>query len=466
MARFTFRGGVIPAGHKEPARDVPLREMTPKREMVFLLGQHIGKPSCAVVKKGDPVLTGQIIAEADGFVSANIACSCSGRVKALEKRQNAAGSMMDAIVVENDGEFRTIPGFGTVADPPDSGMPDGSQIRERVQQAGVIGLGGEGYPTHVKLTPKEPDKIRCVIANGAECEPWLTCNDQLMRSCADAIADGLAVMLSLFPNAEGVIAVEKNKPEAAAAMEKAVDALQKGADQECAALAKRIRVLTLEAKYPLGGEHSLIRAVAGVDYPITMLPEDVGCLVENVGTIYAIQRAVRFREPLIQHVMSVTGDAVSAPGNFWVREGTCFEELLEEAGGVKKGIIPKKALAGGPMTGISIGSLSVPVQKNNNALLVLAQDMNEKAQEQMTSCLRCGRCSTVCPMGLMPQMMAEAAELGDLERYEKKLYGLECISCGSCTYTCPARRPLTQVFMQTRAEIMLIRRTKAAGGET
>ena len=205
--------------------------------------------------------------------------------------------------------------------------------------------------------------------------------------------------------------------------------------------------------------------VAGIDYPITKLPADAGCIVENVGTVYAIQRAVLYNEPLISHVLTVTGDAVKSPANFWVQEGTNYRELLEACGGVKDGVEPKKALAGGPMMGIAMSSLDVPVQKNNNALTLLSFDEIETAEEQVTPCLRCGRCTTVCPMGLMPQMMAAAVEFGDLERYDKKLYGLDCIACGSCTYICPAKRPLTQMFKQTKAEILARKRAEAAGGK-
>ena len=450
MAKHTFRGGVHPKEWKELSRDVPLCEVNPKGEMVFLLAQHIGKPAKAIVKKNDTVLVGQIIAQADGFVSANIACSCSGTVKAIEKRRTVSGAMSECIVVENDGEYRKTEGFG---EREELSKISGEEILKRIQEAGIVGLGGAGFPTHVKLAPKDPSAIRYLIANGAECEPYLTCNDQLMRRKAQEIIEGIEVMLRLFPGAEGVVAIEKNKPEAIAAMEQAAS----GND--------RIRVLGLPAKYPQGGERSLIQVIAGVDYPVTMLPADIGCIVENVGTIYAIQRAVLYREPLYSHVMTVTGDAVKNPGNFIVRDGTSFASLLEMAGGLREGVKLKKALAGGPMMGVALSTLKVPVQKNNNALTILSFDENEKAQQQMTACLRCGRCTTVCPMGLMPQMMAAAAQSKDWERYEKKLYGLECISCGSCTFICPAKRPLTQVFKQAKAEIMALKRAKAGGAK-
>ncbi|MBR3505000.1 MAG: electron transport complex subunit RsxC [Clostridia bacterium] len=448
MVKSTFRGGVHPADHKDLSREAPLREFLPKGEMVFPLSQHIGKPARPIVKKGDAVLAGQRIAEADGFVSAHIICSCSGTVKAVEPRRTLTGGMMDCIVVDNDGQFTPAADYTKRQD---VSKLDGDEIVRRVQEAAIVGLGGAGFPTHVKLRPKDPAGIRYLIANGAECEPYLTGNDQLMRTQAEAIAEGMELILCLFPNAEGVVGIEKNKPEAIAAMQKA-----------CAGKA-RLRVLPLKTKYPQGGERSLIQVIAGVDFPITGLPADVGCIVDNVGTIYAVQRAVVYGEPLFCHALTLSGEAAKNPGNYIVRDGTSFQELLDAAGGLKDGVTLKKALAGGPMMGIAMASLEVPIQKQNNGLTLLAEDENERAELEMTACLHCGRCTTVCPMGLLPQLMADAVSVGDLARYEGKLYGLECIQCGSCTYICPAKRPLMQTFKQTKAEIMA--RKRAAGGK-
>ena len=447
--RDTFRGGVHPRDRKELSRKAALRVYDAKGELVFPLAQHIGKPAKAIVQKGDPVLVGQRIGEADGFVSANVICSCSGTVKAVEKRRTISGAMQECIVVENDGQYTETGTFGTRED---ISAITNEEILRRVADAGIIGLGGAGFPTHVKLAPKNPLGIKYLIANGAECEPYLTCNDQLMRGYAKEIVEGMEIVLRLFPNAEGVIAIENNKPEAIAAMEKAV----KGHG--------RIRVLGLRTKYPQGGERSLIRVIAGVDYPITKLPADVGCIVDNVGTIYAVGRAVLYREPLFRHVMTVTGEAIKDPSNFIARDGTSFQELIEAAGGIKDGVEPAKIISGGPMMGIAVGSTEVPITKTTNAITVLASDPVAKAELKLTPCLHCGRCTTVCPNGLMPQMMADAVAAGDYERYENKLYGLDCISCGSCTYICPAKRPLTQTFKQTKAEIMARKRAAAAGG--
>lgn len=446
--RITFRGGVHPKGHKDLSSEAPLRPFNPGGEMVFPLSQHIGKPAKAVVKKNDPVLAGQVIGEADGFVSANVICSCSGKVAAVEKRRTISGQLLECVVVENDGQFTPAADYETRRDL--SNLTD-RDILDAVKAAGIVGLGGAGFPTHVKLAPKNPDAIRYVIANGAECEPYLTCNDQLMRTKAAEIVEGLELILRLFPNAEGVIGIEKNKPQAIAAMEQAASGK------------KRISVRALETKYPQGGEHNLIKVIVGADYPVKMLPADMGCIVDNVGTIYAIQRAVCYGEPLFTHVLTVTGEAIAKPGNFIVRDGTNVRELLEECGGFRED--PKKVLAGGPMMGFALGSLEVPVVKTTNGLTCLIEDGVELARKRVTHCLGCGRCTTVCPTGLLPGLMADAVRKGDYERYEKKLYGLECVACGSCTYICPANRPLTETFKRVKAEIMAQKRAAQAGGK-
>lgn len=439
MDKKTFHGGVHPNDCKEYTKDIPCKDFLPKGDLIFPLGQHIGKPAKPVVKKGDKVLAGQIIAEADGFVSANIISSCSGKVKAVERRRTIIGTASECIVIENDGEYTFADGIGTETK---AEALTGKEILDRIKAAGIIGLGGAGFPTHVKLAPKNPEEIRYIIANGAECEPYITCDDQLMRTQADEIVAGLTIILSLFPNAEGVIVIEENKPEAIAAMEKA-----------CGGQAK-VRVQTVHTKYPQGGERSIISVIAGKHLKLGMLPADAGCVVDNVATIRAVYRAVCKSEPLMERGFTVSGDAVKQPCNLNVKIGTSFAELLEAAGGIKEGMEAEKMICGGPMMGIAMSSLDVPVCKNNNALTVMGTDEVALSDNLMTSCLRCGRCGQVCPLGLTPQMMAAAAERKNYERYEKKLYGLECIACGSCTYICPAKRPLMQLFKQTKAEIM------------
>lgn len=443
MGNKTFRGGVHPVEGKELAKDVGFISYLPKGEIVLSLSQHIGKPADPVVKKGDQVLAGQIVAEASGFVSANIVSSVSGTVKAVEKRRGVAGTSSMCIVIENDGQYTLAEGIGTETDYKTLSK---QEILDRVKAAGIIGMGGAGFPTHVKLAPKDPDAIKYVIANGAECEPYITCDDQLMRTYPEEIVAGVEVMLQLFPNAEGIILIEENKPEAIEAMQKACSGSQK------------VKVLVVQTKYPQGGERSIMSVVAGAHIKVGMLPADVGCVVDNVTTIRAIYRAVCKNEPLMERNYTVSGDGIANPGNYIVKIGTNMAELVEAAGGFKDGVEPEKILSGGPMMGIAMAALDVAICKNNNALTVLRKDDVATAANQMTNCLRCGRCNQVCPLGLTPQMMGVAAERKDYERYEKKLYGMECIQCGSCTYICPAKRPLMQLFKQTKAEIMAAKR--------
>ena len=443
MKLKTFRGGVHPEGHKELSKSLPVEAYLPKGDLFFPTNQHIGKPARPVVKKGDKVLAGQLLAEADGFVSANIICSCSGTVKAVEERHTISGSRATCVIVENDGQFTLASGVGKERR---EGTFSNKDILDAIKAAGIVGLGGAGFPTHVKLTSKNPEAIDYIIANGSECEPYITCDDVLMQRENRAIVEGLKLVLRLFPNAQGIIAIENNKPEAIQAMEAV-----------CAG-EKQVYVQQVLAKYPEGGERNLISVVTGRDLKFGQLPADVGCIVCNVSTLYAIYRAVYHSEPLMERYFTVSGDAIVHPRTMSVCIGTSCEELIHAAGGIKDGCTAKKVLCGGPMMGIAMSSLNVPISKNNNALTVLAEDPVEQAQTQMTACIRCGRCAHVCPIHLVPQMMAEAAQHGDLERYEQKLYGLDCIACGSCTYVCPAKRPLMQLFKQTKAAIMASKR--------
>ncbi|MBQ6386358.1 MAG: electron transport complex subunit RsxC [Lachnospiraceae bacterium] len=439
MGRKTFRGGVHPDDKKALSSGREFRTYLAKGEMVFPLAQHIGRPAAACVKKGDQVLAGQVIGEASGFISANIISSCSGTVKAVEKRRTVMGTMVESVVIDNDGAFTEVPGIGEEVD---FRTLTKDEIIKKVKDAGIVGLGGAGFPTHVKLAPKNADEINYVIANGAECEPYITCDDQLMRTNADEIVMGMEIILSLFPNAQGVILIEDNKPEAIASMQKACKGV------------KRLYVQAVPVKYPQGGERSIIHVVAGIDIKSTQLPADVGCIVDNVATIQAIYNAVCKSTPLMVKPVTITGEGVAEPANLLVRIGTNVQELLDAAGGVKEGVTVKKVIGGGPMMGIAIATLDVPIQKANNAFTFLTEDQVEAAEAIQTACIRCGRCNQSCPLGLNPQLMSVAAERKDYDRYENVLYGLECISCGSCTFICPAKRPLMQLFKEARTQIL------------
>lgn len=441
MGLATFKGGIHPNEGKELAMNKPIKEILPKGELVYPLSQHIGAPAKPLVAKGDQVLVGQKIAEAGGFISANVICSVSGTVKGLEPRRTAAGSMVMSVIVENDGEYKTIEGFG---EDRDYTALSKEQIRDIVKEAGIVGLGGAGFPTHVKLAPKEDDKIEYVIVNGAECEPYLTSDYRLMIEEPEKIVGGLKVILQIFPNAKGVIGIEDNKPEAIAKLTELVK------NEE------RITVCPLKTKYPQGGERTLIYAVTGRKINSSMLPADAGCIVDNVDTVLSIYMAVCKSTPLIRKVITVTGDAVAEPQNVSVKLGTCYQEILEAAGGFKEQ--PEKMISGGPMMGQALFDLNIPLSKTSSALTCFTHD--EVAELEPTACIHCGRCVSACPENLVPQKLIGPALRGDCETFEK-LNGMECCECGSCAYVCPARKPLTQAFKEMRKTVAANRRKKA-----
>ncbi len=445
MGLATFKGGVHPYEGKELSENKPVQVLMPRGEMVYPMSQHIGAPATVLVAKGDRVLAGQKIGEANGFISANVICSVSGTVKAIEPRRVASGDMVESVIVENDGEYASVEGMGAERDPAKLSK---QEIRDIVKEAGIVGLGGAGFPTHVKLTPKDDNAIEYILVNGAECEPYLTSDYRIMMEEPEKVVGGLKVVLQLFDNARGVIGIEDNKPEAIRKMTELVK------DEP------RIEVCPLKTKYPQGGERSLIYAVTGRKVNSSMLPADVGCIVDNVDTVCAIYRAVCKSTPLMRRIVTVTGDAITNPQNFEVKIGTNMTELVEAAGGFKED--PEKLIAGGPMMGMALFSLDIPVTKTNSALLCMSKD--QVAANETTPCIRCGRCVTVCPSNLIPQKMMKASLKGDCEAFER-LNGMECVECGSCAFVCPAKIPLTQGFKEMRKTVANNRRKKAQGGK-
>lgn len=443
MGLATFRGGVHPFEGKELSMDRAVTVLKPTSgEMVYPLSQHIGAPAKAIVKVGDEVLVGQKIAEAGGFISAVVVSSVSGKVKKIEPRVTAGGAKSISIVIENDGQYTAIEGLG---EDRDATKLSKQEIRDIVREAGIVGLGGAGFPTNVKLTPKDESKIDYIIVNGAECEPYLTCDYRMMIEEPERLIGGLKVMLQLFENAKAVIGVENNKP-------KAIEKLRALVKDE-----PKISVEALRTKYPQGGERSLIYAVTGREINSSMLPADAGCVVDNVNTVMAIYDAVCKRTPILERVITITGDAIKEPQNFKVRTGMNYNDIIEAAGGFKAD--PKKILSGGPMMGQAMYTTDVPVTKNSSSLTCFLEDEVEKNPE--SPCIRCGRCGEVCPEFLVPVLMMKSCMNGDSAGYEK-LYGMECIECGSCSYICPARRSLTQAFKQMKRRIGEERRQKAA----
>lgn len=440
MSIATFRGGVHPYEGKDLSKDLPIKTVQPKKELVFPMGQHIGAPATPIVAKGDKVLVGQKIGEASGFISANICSSVSGTVKAVEPRMLLNGSQATCVVIENDGEYAAIEGLG---EDRDYTKLSADEIRDIVKEAGVVGMAVPDSQPMVKLAPKEPDKIDYILVNGAECEPYLTSDYRQMLERSEEIVGGLKVILHIFDKAKGLICIEDNKPEAIAKMQEAVK------DED------RIEVKVLKTKYPQGGERTLISAATGRKIYSAKLPADAGCIVDNVSTVIAIYRAVCKQTPLITRVVTLTGEAFNTPINVDVRIGCSHAELVEEGDGFKEE--PKKIISGGPMMGFAMFDLNVPVTKTSSSILAMTKD--EVAENEPTPCIRCGRCVEACPGNLVPQKMAEAAMNKDYDTFVK-LNGMECYECGSCTYVCPAKRPLTQSFKQARQYVAAQRRKK------
>ncbi|NLP34323.1 MAG: electron transport complex subunit RsxC [Clostridiales bacterium] len=441
MGKSTFMGGIHPYEGKELTMDKPTTVLLPKGELVFPMSQHIGAPAKPVVAVGDYVLVGQKIGEADGYISSNVISSVSGTVKAIEKRLVVTGKLVESIVIENDHEYKKIEGYGKERDYKKMSK---QEIREAVKEAGIVGLGGAGFPTNVKLAPKDEDAIDYVIINGAECEPYLTSDYRLMIEEPEKIVGGLKIILSLFKNAKGIIAIEDNKPEAIKKF------------QELVSADSNIEVHIVKTKYPQGGERQLVYVTTGRKLNSKKLPADVGCVVNNVATAAAVYMAVAKSTPLTNRIVTISGDAVNNPQNFDVLIGTNFGEIVEAADGFKQQ--PEKIVFGGPMMGMAMYTYNISVTKTTSSLLGFLVD--EAAVEE-SPCIRCGRCTEVCPLQLVPVQLAILGAHNDEERFVK-MDGLECCGCGSCSYICPARKGLTQQILQTKNQVLANRRKAKA----
>lgn len=437
MKLKSFRKGVHPYEGKELSMDCAIQCIDAEDVMVYPLSQHIGAPAKAVVAVGDRVLKGQLIAEAGGFISAPVFSSVSGTVKAIENRLVVNGNNDECIIIENDRENETVSDFGKDRSLDSLSAED---IVDIIKKAGIVGLGGAGFPTGVKVSPKNANNIDTVIINGSECEPYLTSDYRLMLERNEEIIKGIKAVLKALPNTKAVIGIENNKPEAI----KILDEKTSGED--------KISVCPLKTKYPQGGERQLIYAITGRKINSKMLPADKGCIVLNTASCYAIYEAVYKNMPLIHKVMTITGEAVHSPCNVDVPLGVSHSYVLEKCGGAKDDVV--KFISGGPMMGMAMSSLNVPVVKTSSSILAFSKD--DVAALPQSACIHCGRCVKACPQILVPQMMAKAVRSQNMDRFDE-LGGMECIECGCCTYVCPAKIPLTQMFKLGKAELRSMR---------
>lgn len=424
MALLTFKGGVHPPENKELSAKASIKEAAPPKQAIIPLSQHIGAPCNCVVEVGQEVKKGQLIGEPTAFVSAPVHSSVSGKVVEITQVPNAMGRLVQAVIIENDGKEE----WTQLQDNPDYMNLSPEELKEKIKNAGIVGMGGATFPTHVKLSPPKEKPIDVVIINGAECEPYLTADHRLMVENPEEVIEGLKILMKILGVTKGYIGIENNKP----------DAIQKMT--EAASKESNIEVKALQVKYPQGAEKMLIKAIVDREVPAGGLPMDVGVVVQNVGTAVAIYEACRYGKPLIERIVTVTGRGVKEPGNLKARIGTPIRQLIEECGGFVGN--PKKVILGGPMMGFAQFSLDVPVTKGTSGVLVLSEQ-EYVSSEKYGPCIRCGRCIEACPMGLMPLMLSILSEKGFYE--DTKDYNImDCFECGSCTFVCPAKRPIVQ----------------------
>ena len=440
-------GGVHPAENKLSAGS-PIREAALPKQAVFSMFQHIGAPAKPVVQKGDVVKVGTLLAEAGGFVSAPVYSSVSGKVNKIDAVIDASGTRRMAVIVDVEGDeweegIDRSKDLVRLSDRPDL---DSKTIVEKIKNAGIVGLGGATFPCHVKLTPPPGSKAECVIINAVECEPYLTADHRLMLEHADEILVGVDLIMKAVNVTKGYIGIENNKPDAIKLM------------TEKAGQYPNIEVVPLKVKYPQGGEKQLIDAVIGRQVPAPpAIPINVGAVVQNVGTAFAIYEAVMKNKPLIDRIITVTGKSVKNPSNLLARLGTPFQQLIDECGGLPEDT--GKIIGGGPMMGKALLSLEVPMTKGSSGLLLMNKEEARRSEPQ--PCIRCAKCVNACPMGLEPFLLSKVAAMEEWEMAEKNDV-VSCIECGSCQFTCPSKRPLLDMIRVGKSTVMGIIKSRAA----
>ncbi|HGE72117.1 TPA: electron transport complex subunit RsxC [Candidatus Poribacteria bacterium] len=436
-----FHGGIHPKDEKLSAKKKIENAELPAK-VIIPLHQHIGTPARPIVEVGEEVKKGQKIGEATGFISANVHSSISGKIISISRNlYPALGRTSDAVTIESDGKDEWIENIT----PHNPELLTDKQIIDIISEAGIVGMGGAGFPTHAKLSIPEGKRIETVLLNGAECEPYVTADHALMLEESEKIIDGLMIVMQVTKAKQAFIGIEKNKPDAIEIFENIL-----GSD-------KNIKVAPLKVKYPQGWENMLAKAILHKEIPSNRLPLDFGVIITNVSTAYAISNAVRLGQPLIERIISVNGDGIVEPKNLRVRIGTLFSDIIRQCGDFKKEVA--KVIAGGPMMGASMSDINVPIVKGTNNILVLTK---EKVKEyEQKPCIRCARCINVCPVGLMPRMIALLTQKGMIKEAEK-YFPLDCKECGCCSYVCPSKIPLVQLIQFAKTDIIAKQKAERA----
>ena len=451
----TFSMGGIHPKENKLTHEVPTVVAELPKQAIFPLSQHIGAPAKPVVQKGDKVKVGTLIAEAGGFVSAPIFSSVSGTVFKVDTAIDATGYRKPAIIINVEGDEweESIDRSNKLELVADHHELTPEEIVDRIKNAGVVGMGGACFPTFIKLTPPPTAKAECVIINAVECEPYITADYRLMMERPDEILVGLELLMIAAKVSKGYIGIETNKPAA-------IELLTKKCAEKFSDRHYQVEVVPLKQRYPQGGEKQLVDAVIQRQVPAPpAIPVNVGAIVQNVGTAFAVYEAVMKNKPLFERYTTVTGKKLANPGNFQVRMGTPMKDLIDFCGGMPEG--DNKLLAGGPMMGKALTSVEVPICKGTNSVTIISDD--EARRKEPQPCIRCAKCVGVCPMGLEPYLLAKLSEVKNWERAESEDI-TSCIECGSCHYTCPAHRPLLDNIRQGKATVMGIIRSRAAKG--
>lgn len=441
----TFRiGGVHPHDNKQYSAHQPITECPLPQKAIIPLVQHIGAPAQPVVEKGQKVKVGELIAKAGGFVSANIHSPFSGTITKIDSTLDAWGMRMPAIFMDVEGD-EWLDNIDRTPALVRECQLEGKAIVDKIAEAGIVGLGGACFPTHVKLLPPPDKKAEVLIVNGVECEPYLTCDHQLMLEHGEEIIVGIQILMRALNIQKAIIGIEKNKPDAIKHM------------QDLASKVLGVEVKPLKLKYPQGGEKQLIDACIGRQVPSGALPIEVGAVVDNVATIYAVYEAVQKNKPLISRVMTVTGKSMTKPGNYSVRFGTPLSDVVALAGGVPEDT--GKIIGGGPMMGRAMNNINMPANKRVSGLLFMPE--KESVRVEPENCIRCGKCVSACPMGLEPYLLSKQAQLQMWDEMEQHSV-MDCIECGCCLYTCPSHQPLLDYIRMGKAKVGGIIRARAA----